>query len=93
MTVLDALFTRADYDQLPEGFPAELVEGCLVKERAPTFDHGRAGSRLVDPSARTIEIRREGSAGRVFAGAEEARSRAVPGLVVTSQDLFADATR
>lgn len=46
MAVLDALYTRADYDRLPEGFPAELVEGCLVKEPAPRFDHGRAGARL-----------------------------------------------
>lgn len=44
--MLEALYTRAEYDRLPEGFPAELVEGCLVKEPAPTFDHGRTGARL-----------------------------------------------
>jgi len=32
-------FTRADYDRLPEGFPAQLVEGLLVKEPAPTYGH------------------------------------------------------
>ena len=44
--MLEALYTRAEYDRLPEGFPAELVEGCLVKEPAPAFDHGRTGARL-----------------------------------------------
>ena len=32
-------FTRADYDLLPEGFPAQLVRGELVKEPAPTYGH------------------------------------------------------
>lgn len=32
-------FTRADYDRLPEGFPAQLIEGLLVKEPAPTYGH------------------------------------------------------
>ena len=40
------LFTRADYDQLPEGFPAQLVEGFLVKEPAPTYHHQRIGQRI-----------------------------------------------
>ena len=35
------LFTRADYDLLPEGFPAQLVEGFLVKEPSPTYGHQR----------------------------------------------------
>ncbi len=32
-------FTRADYDRLPEGFPAQLIEGFLVKQPAPTYGH------------------------------------------------------
>ncbi len=32
-------FTRADYAQLPEGFPAYLLDGQLVREPAPTFGH------------------------------------------------------
>jgi len=55
-TVL-SLFTIADYERLPEGYPAQLVEGQLVREPAPTYGHGRIASaihvqlaRLVDPA-------------------------------------------
>ncbi len=34
-----ARFTRADYAQLPEGFPAFLLDGDFVKEEAPTWGH------------------------------------------------------
>ena len=34
---MTALFTRAQYDQLPEGFPAQLIEGDLVRDPAPTY--------------------------------------------------------
>ncbi len=34
-----AKFTRADYAQLPEGFPASLLDGDFVREAAPTFGH------------------------------------------------------
>lgn len=47
-------FTRADYECLPEGFPAQLVNGWLVKEPSPTYGHqalvlrlGRALASLV----------------------------------------------
>ena len=47
-----AQFTRADYERLPEGFPAELIDGMLVKEPSPTWDHqtfvGRLFTRLQD---------------------------------------------
>ena len=43
---MNALFTRADYEQLPEGFPAQLIDGQLVKEPAPRFGHQRIGSRI-----------------------------------------------
>lgn len=46
MHALDTRFTRADYDRLPEGFPAQLVEGFLVKEPAPTYGHQCFASRL-----------------------------------------------
>ncbi len=36
---MDAVFTRSDYMQLPEGFPAQLIEGCLVKTPSPTYGH------------------------------------------------------
>jgi len=52
-----SLFTIADYQDLPEGYPAQLVEGQLVREPAPTYGHGRIASeihaqlvRLVEPS-------------------------------------------
>ena len=34
-----AKFTRADYMRLPEGFPAFLLRGELVREAAPTWGH------------------------------------------------------
>ncbi len=41
-----AAYTRADYDRLPEGFPAQLIDGFLVKEPAPTYGHGRIAARI-----------------------------------------------
>jgi Uma2 family endonuclease len=40
-------FTRADYDRLPEGYPAELVSGALLKEPAPTAGHQVLVTRLL----------------------------------------------
>lgn len=39
LTVPRAAFTRHDFAALPEGFPAQLVRGRLVKEPAPRFGH------------------------------------------------------
>jgi len=39
-------FTRTDWERLPEGFPAQLVQGWLVKEPAPTYGHQRLASRI-----------------------------------------------
>ena len=36
---MHALLTLRDWKQLPEGFPAQLVDGCLVREAAQGFDH------------------------------------------------------
>ena len=46
MTTMASLFTRAEYDRLPEGFPAQLIEGQLVKEPPPRYGHQRVGSRI-----------------------------------------------
>ncbi|MFQ5844557.1 MAG: Uma2 family endonuclease [Planctomycetota bacterium] len=39
MTVTSPRFTSVDYERLPEGFPAELIDGTLVKEPSPTPWH------------------------------------------------------
>jgi len=39
VTSAKALFTRADWDRLPEGFPAQLIAGELVKEPTPVYGH------------------------------------------------------
>ncbi len=46
MTTMLERYTRAEYDRLPEGFPAQLIEGCLVKEPPPRYGHQRLASRL-----------------------------------------------
>lgn len=38
-SLLTEKFTRRDYLQLPEGFPAELIDGEFVKEPSPTYRH------------------------------------------------------
>jgi Uma2 family endonuclease len=47
MDVRGASFTRADYMRLPEGFPAELIHGDLVKEPSPSPLHQTVVTRLV----------------------------------------------
>ncbi len=46
MAVMLGTYTRAHYMQLPEGFPAELVEGFLVREPAPSFGHQRIAADM-----------------------------------------------
>ncbi len=46
MKTLKALYTRADYLRLPEGFPAQLIRGHLVKEPAPTYGHQTVASLI-----------------------------------------------
>lgn len=45
-------FTLTDWMRLPEGFPAQLIDGCLVREPCPTWHHqslvGRLYRRLVE---------------------------------------------
>ncbi len=46
MTLVDAVFTRTDFNRLPEGFPAQLIEGCLVRQPSPSFGHQNAAARI-----------------------------------------------
>ena len=39
-------FTSSDYARLPEGCPAQRIEGFLIKDEAPTYGHQRIQSRL-----------------------------------------------
>ena len=55
MNIMQDLFTRADYDRLPEGYPAQLIEGLLVKQPAPTYGHQRTQSRLHVSLARILD--------------------------------------
>jgi len=48
------LFTRSDYERLPDGFPCELVEGQLVKEPAPIYRHQRVIVRLIAALLETV---------------------------------------
>jgi len=43
---VSCLYTRADYDRLPEEFPAQLIQGRLVKEPPPRYGHQRIGARI-----------------------------------------------
>ena len=46
MSTMEALFTKHDYARLPEGFPAQLIEGQLVREAAPLYGHQQVVGRL-----------------------------------------------
>ena len=46
MKTMRVRFTRSEYDLLPEGFPAQLVAGGLVKEPSPTYGHQYVGNLL-----------------------------------------------
>jgi Uma2 family endonuclease len=48
------LFTRKDYLELPEGFPAQLIQGLLVKDPEPTYGHGALGTRLLFMLGRVV---------------------------------------
>lgn len=39
MPVQDALYTIREFEMLPEGFPAQLIDGCLVKEPPVRYSH------------------------------------------------------
>ncbi len=46
MRTVPTRFTRADWDRLPEGFPAQLVRGMLVKEPSQEYGHQVFAGRL-----------------------------------------------
>ena len=48
MSIQTEKFTRKDYMALPEGFPAQLIRGQLVKEPAPTPWHQVLVRRVSD---------------------------------------------
>jgi hypothetical protein len=52
-TVTD-LFTRADYLRLPEDFPAQLIEGRLVKEAVPLYGHQWWALKIRDALIRVV---------------------------------------
>jgi Uma2 family endonuclease len=51
-------FTRADWERLPERFPAELVHGSLVKDPSPTFGHQFLAADIRDLLLRRVGRRR-----------------------------------
>ena len=46
MEIMETLFTKDDYARLPEEFPAQLIEGQLVREAAPIYDHQQVAGRI-----------------------------------------------
>lgn len=46
MLVMDTVFTKAEWARLPEGFPAQLIEGCLVRDDAPRYGHQCVAARI-----------------------------------------------
>ncbi len=62
MDTMTALYTRAQYKLLPEGFPAELVEGQLVRDASPMFGHQRVGFAIAEQLKRLVGARRMGIA-------------------------------
>ena len=45
--LMTSAFTRCDYDLLPEGFPAQLIDGMLVRTPSPNYGHQRFLTRLL----------------------------------------------
>lgn len=58
MATMLGSYTRTDYMQLPEGFPAQLVEGQLVKEPVPAFGHQRIAGDVHALARRLVGPRR-----------------------------------
>ena len=55
---MDVLFTRTDYRKLPEGFPAQLVQGELVREPAPPYLHQCLVTRVLGELLELVGYRR-----------------------------------
>ena len=56
MKVAGDRFTVQDYAELPEGFPAQLIDGFLVKEE-PLYGHQQIVMRVLTTLARAIDPR------------------------------------
>ncbi len=55
MTMVSAVpFTRREYMQLPEGFPAQLIEGALIRDPAPVLPHQILVTRLLFAIGRLV---------------------------------------
>ena len=51
---MTVLFTRKDYEALPEGAPVELHDGFLVKQPSPRSGHQRIQSRILAELTRLL---------------------------------------
>ena len=58
MQTMSAPFTRALYTRLPEGFPAQLVDGVLVRDPLPTGGHQALVGALLLATAPLVGLRR-----------------------------------
>jgi Uma2 family endonuclease len=58
MSIQTTKFTKADYMALPEGFPAQLIRGYLVKEAAPTPWHQGLVSRIARLLEALVDVNR-----------------------------------
>ncbi len=62
MAIMTGLYTRKEFALLPEGFPAQLVEGALVCEPSPAFGHQRIALELAERLKSIVGARRMGMA-------------------------------
>ncbi len=59
MTMVSATpFTRRDYMLLPEGFPAQLIDGALIKDPSPVTGHQVLVRRLLFAFAELVDQER-----------------------------------
>ena len=86
----ETLFTLADYEALPEDFPAQLIEGVLVREPPPRYGH-QATTAVVRHELTTLvgplRVPEHPSAVRV-----DEHNAYHPDLVVLAAALRAEAT-
>lgn len=52
---MTVLFTRRDYEKLPEGMPVELHDGLLVKQPSPRWGHQRIQFKILRRLAELVE--------------------------------------
>lgn len=55
---MQSLFTLQDWQRLPEGFPAQLLDGCLVRGAVPTLGHQDLVGKLYLHLTSVLERRR-----------------------------------